>query len=78
MSISDITFDCNLHAVRLNNEYESIYEPIKEDGRIIGYSHILKKSKPKYSKEEMREIVIKHYAENIIIRLKGNNFKEGD
>jgi hypothetical protein len=72
MSISDITFDCNLNAVRLNDEYESIYEPIEEDGRIIGYRHILKKSKPKYSKEEMREIVVKHYANNIINTLKGN------
>jgi len=71
MSISDITFDCNLHATMLNDEYESIYKPIEQDGKIIGYSHMLKRKPPKYTKEEMRKIVITHYANNIINKLKG-------
>ena len=72
MNISDITFDCKLHAVNINDKYESIYEPIQEDGKIIGYRHMVKPKQPNYTKEQMREIVIKHYANNIINNLKGN------
>ena len=65
MSISDITFNCNLHSVRLNDEYESIYEPIEEDGRIIGYRHMVKPINHKYTDEEIIETVLKHFKESI-------------
>ena len=65
MSISAIEMNCNIFTNKFNDEYESVFEQIYEEGRVVGYRHMVKPINHKYTDEEIIETVLKHFKESI-------------